>query len=109
MAEDGSMVALVLWQDAIKSREGKLVYHDDSELDAEWRTRHGHNERIRHLAHCRDKLEGRFRVVIARAVDREADPRDIASCHPQEGVWWKLDEFDEETGAFSAHVLEKDT
>lgn len=88
MAEDGSAVALVLWQDVVKGRDGKLVYHDDSELDAEWRKRPGHGERIRHLAHCRDELNGRFRVVIARAVDREADPRDIASCHPQEGVWW---------------------
>ena len=105
ISEDGSVIALVLWQDAVKGRDGKLVYHDDSELDAEWRKRPGHGERIRHLAHCRDHLDGRFRAVIARAVDKEADPRDIASCHPQDGVWWELDEFDETTGAFVAHVV----
>ena len=108
MAEDGSVVALVLWQDAVKGRDGKLIYRDDSDLDAEWRQRPGHAERNRHLAHCRDNLDGRFRAVIARAVDVTADPRDIASCHPQEGVWWQLEDFDEQTGAFIAHVTGSD-
>lgn len=105
IGDDGSVVVLVLWQDAVKGRDGKLVYHDDTDLDAEWRKRPGHAERVRHLAHCRDALDGRFRAVIARAVDKEADPRDIASCHPQERVWWQLHELDEVTGAFSAYVL----
>jgi hypothetical protein len=33
------------------------------------------------------------------------DPPDIASCHPQAGLWWRLDEFDEATRAFRTHVL----
>jgi len=108
ISQDGSVVALVLWQDVVKGRNGKLVYRDDDDLDAEWRKRPGHSERIRHLAHCRDELGGRFRAVIARAVDKDADPRDISSCHPQQGVWWQLDDLDEDTGAFRAHVLPKD-
>ncbi len=104
IAPDGSVVALVLWQDVVKGRDGRLTYLDDEDLDAEWRRRPGHTERVRHLAICRDRHDGRFRAVIARAVDATADPRDIASCHPQEGVWWRLDEFDEATGAFRAHV-----
>lgn len=104
IAPNGSVVALVLWQDVVKARDGCLTYFDDEDLDAEWRRRPGHTERVRHLAICRDRHDGRFRAVIARAVDITADPRDIASCHPQEGVWWRLDEFNEATGAFRAHV-----
>lgn len=104
IAPDESVVAPVLWQDGVKRREGRLTYFDDDDLDGEWRRRAGHTERARHLAICRDRHEGRFRAVIARAVDPAADPRDIASCHPQEGVWWRLDEFDGTTGAFRAHV-----
>jgi hypothetical protein len=37
-------------------------------------------------------------------VDVNEDPRRIASCYPQEGVTWQLDEFDESTGAFTAHA-----
>ena len=105
ISDDGQVVALVLWQDVVKGRDGKLVYMDDEDLDAEWRRRPGHAERIRHPAHCRDELQGRFRAIIARTVDKDADPRDIASCHPQEGVWWQLDHFDEESGAFTAHAV----
>lgn len=105
VSADGSTVAVVLWQDAVKGREGQLTYADDEELDARWRERLGHDARIRHLAHCRDRLNGRFRAIIARAVDVDADPREIASCFPQEAAVWQLDHLDEDTGAFTAHAM----
>jgi hypothetical protein len=105
VSPDGGVVVVVLWQDVVKGRDGRLTYADEDDLDADWRRRPGHSERIEHLRHCRDNLEGRFRAVIARAVNVNADPRDIAACHPQQGVWWQLDHLDEETGAFRAHVL----
>lgn len=108
IADDGSVVALVLWQDVVKGRNGALTYADEDDLEAEWRKRPGHAERIRHLIHVRDRLDGRFRAVIAKAVDVDADPRDIASSHPQQGVWWQLDHLDEATGAFRAHVQSRD-
>lgn len=104
ISPDQSVVALVLWQDVVKGLNCELTYADGDDLDAAWRQRPGHAERIRHLAHCRDALGSRFRAVIARAVDVEADPRDIVACHPQQGVRWQLDHLDEATGAFRAHV-----
>jgi|ERR1051325_8465881 hypothetical protein len=105
VSANSGVVAVLLWQDAVKGREGQLSYADDEDLDAPWRERLGHAARVRHLAHCRDHLDGRFRAVIARAVDVNADPRKIASCFPHEGATWKLDHLDESTGAFTAHVL----
>jgi len=105
VSRDNDVVALVLWKDAVKASNGAFTYADDDDLDAEWRKRHGHGDRVRHLILCRDRLDGRFRAVIARAVDVDADPREIAACYPQEGVWWKIDKFDENTGAFTAHVI----
>ncbi len=101
----GDVIALVLWKDSVKVRDGIFTYADEDDLNAEWRTRPGHAERVKHLAHSRDELGGRFRAVIARAVDEGADPREIAACYPQEGVWWQLDRFDERTGAFTASVV----
>lgn len=102
---DGSVVALVLWQDAVKGKSGDLTYDDTDDLDAEWRNRPGSTERTQLLRHCRDHLGGRFRAVIAVAVDSKADPRQIERCFPQKGVFWQLDDLDNKTGAFSAHVL----
>jgi hypothetical protein len=105
ISPDGLVVAIVLWKDAVRPQGGRFVYVDDDDLDAEWRRRPGHAERVRHLAHCREELGGRFRAVIARAKDEHTDPREIAACYPQQGVWWEIDEFDEASGAFSAHAV----
>jgi hypothetical protein len=104
VSPDEETVAVLLWQDGVRRDGDRIVYADDEDLNAEWRRRQGHAARVRHLAHCLAR-GGRFRAVIARAADVNADPREIASCFPQQGVWWQLDSFDEATGAFTAHAL----
>lgn len=105
LSHDGSVVVLVLWQDGVKGRDGRYAYDDTAEPDAKWRRRPGSRERTALLATCRDKLGGRFRAVVCRAVDVDQDPRQIASCFPQKNVWWEIDTFDQCTGAFSARVV----
>ncbi|MCA1661464.1 MAG: hypothetical protein LC648_04625 [Novosphingobium sp.] len=105
MSADGGTVAVVLWQDAVKGRNGQLTYHDDEELDAGWRQRIGNKRRIEHLRHAIDRLEGKFRAVIAKAEDLDADPRKIEKCFPQDGAVWQIDYLDELTGAFRAHIV----
>lgn len=104
-SDDGSVVALVLWQDGVKGKNGDLTYDDTENPNAEWRGRPGSIERTQLLKHCRDNLDGRFRAVIAVAVDVEGDPRQIDRCFPQKGVFWQLDYFDDVTGAFTARVI----
>lgn len=105
VSDDERTVALVLWQDGVKGRNGELRYHDDEDLGAEWRQRIGAVRRAEHLRHATGRLNGRFRAVIARAVDPSADPRQIQKCFPQEGVEWQVESFDEETGAFRAFAV----
>ncbi len=102
---DGSQVAIVLWQDGVKGRDGELTYDDTENPDAEWRSRPGSIERTAILKHCQDHLAGRFRAVIAVAADTREDPRQIARCFPQKDVYWQLDSFDETNGAFAAHIV----
>ncbi len=105
ISSDGKTVALVLWQDVVKGRSGELRYHDNEDLEAEWRQRTGAKRRIEHIKYAVDRLPGRFRAVIAKAVDTTADPRQIEKCFPQENVIWEIDFFDETTGAFTAHAV----
>lgn len=105
LSKDGDVLALVLWQDALKGTNGELRYRDDEELDAEWRERIGAKRRIEHLKHAVTHLDGRFHAVIAKAVDTTADPRKIEKCFPQQDTAWQIDSFDENTGAFTAHAL----
>jgi hypothetical protein len=105
ISDDKSTVAVVLWQDGVKGRGGAPTYHDDDDLEAEWRDRIGNHRRIQHLKHAVEHLGGRFRAVIAKAVDVTADPRKIERCFPQEGAFWEVDYLDESTGAFRAHIV----
>ena len=105
VSKDGSTVVLVLWQDGIEGRNGDLRYADEDDLGAEWRQRIGAKRRSEHLKQAVDQLGGKFRAVIAKAVDTEANPRQIEKCFPQQGAEWQIDHFDESTGAFAAHVL----
>ena len=84
-SDDGSVVALVLWQDGVKGKNGDLTYDDTEDPDAEWRSRPGSTERTELLKHCREHLGGRFRAVIAVAVDVEADPQADRTMLPAEG------------------------
>ena len=72
------------------------------------KTSYGNKERIKHLQHCRDNLEGLFRVVITKAVDVNGYPREILECYPMEGIWMKLLKLDEETGECYAEFHSKD-
>ncbi len=103
--EDDSVVAVVLWQDGVKGRNGDLTYDDTEDPNAEWRDRPGSKERTANLKICRDSLGGRFRAVIAVAADVAVDPRQIERCFPQKDVFWELVDFDDTTGAFSARVV----
>ncbi len=103
ISDDEQTVVILLWQDGVRGNPPR--YADEEDLDAEWRTRLGHHARVRHLKHCVEKLDGNFRAVIARAENVTADPRKIASCFPHQKAVWKIDSFDETSGAFTAHVL----
>jgi hypothetical protein len=105
ISDDAQTVAVVLWQDGVKGRDGGLVYLDDEDPAAEWRQRIGNKRRVQHLRHALEALDGKFRAIVAKAVDVHADPRKIEKCFPQEDVFWRVDSLDDITGAFTAHVL----
>ena len=105
MSTSHGAVVVVLWQDGIKGRDANWFYHDDDELDAEWRNRIGNKRRIEHLLYARDHNGGRFQAVTAKALDVKADPRKIEKCWPQMDVHWLLEYLDDKTGAFRARMI----
>ena len=105
VSDDGTSAVLVFWADGVRrDADGNFIYADDDDLDADWRRGPGHTARVRHLCHVQDILGGKFNAVIARAEDKNASPRKIASCYPHEGVTWTLTKFDPSTGAFAARA-----
>lgn len=98
-------VVLGLWQDEFDFRSTPPSYRANAETIALWHDRPGNRERIEHLAHARKNTGGRFRVVVMRAKDITADPREVAEAFARENMNMELVEFDEDSGLFTARLV----
>lgn len=100
---DVGEVILTLWKDELNYRTKPASYDlfGHPRL-AEWTDRPGNRERIEHLKWARDRSGGRFRVVIATAVDEDANIREIAEAYPRPNIIMRLVDLDERTGEFRA-------
>lgn len=112
ISEDMGTVAVTIWKDQLKYKDGKPYWDTfslpENQSNNFWKDAIGNKERIEHLKHCRNKLDGLFRVVITVAVDVDANPREILEVYPFEGIWMKLQELNEETGECYAEFHSKD-
>ncbi len=105
IAPDGEVI-LTLWQDEF-DYSAKPPCYDlfESPTLSLWSGRQGNKDRIEHLKHARDHREGRFRVVVAKALDPAADPRKIGEAFARPNMLMSLDALDERTGEFKASLL----
>ncbi|MBX7496715.1 hypothetical protein K3172_12690 [Qipengyuania sp. 6B39] len=102
-SEDGSVVAVRLWQDGFENA-GRVYRSWATDKPDEWKSRPGFVELIENLAHARDELGGQVEVIIVVAQDRKARPRSIARSFPQPELKMRVVELDEAAGTF---VLER--
>jgi hypothetical protein len=105
-SQNGDVVAVTWWKDQVSKRDGKLVYDKRGDPNlSEWRDRLGNRERIRDLAHARDHCDGLFRTIWAKARDRRERNPPAIERYPDETLWMRLLELDEETGEFLAEEV----
>jgi hypothetical protein len=106
MTPDGEVV-LALWQDEFHYKDGPVWYSPNPETLHLWKDRPGNRERISNLIRAREHWGGRFRVVVLRAVDTKADPREVDEAYARPNMVMQLTELNEETGEFRAHLVER--
>ena len=102
--EETKTVVLTVWQDGWKRDDsGKLVYQ--RRHDGGGTTKPGFKSFVDDMqwaiAHC----DGLFSVIIAKAVDPKAVPRQIEECWPKPGMRMKIRDFDPETGFLTAETI----
>src|SRR5688572_15784430 len=78
-SEDGKTVVVTLWQDLFSRMNGRLVY-ERPQAHEHVRRRPGFSELMKNLAWARDHCGGKFKVIVAKAKDPNADPRTIEQC-----------------------------
>lgn len=97
-SDDGDTVALTLWRHKITN--GGKFYCDDVKEIAQLNL--GAKYRIEHLKYAKEKLGGRFKAVIAVAKDEAAELLLAKRYYAWQGVEWRIEDFDESTGSFTA-------
>lgn len=107
ISDDGRTVVLTLWEDELRREEGKVVadFYRHPRL-SQWQAHLGNRERIRNLQWARDHCSGRFGIVLLKARDVEAVPRQIAEARPAEALVMRLTDLNEQTGEFRAESFQ---
>jgi hypothetical protein len=69
----------------------------------------GNGERIENLKWAKEHADGKFWVVIATVVDKDADVRKIAEAYARPEIVMRLTDLDEDTGEFRAEMATEAT
>ena len=95
-----------MWQDEFKREADVRVY--ESAPRPKERKHPGATERLKNLIWARDHCDGLLCVIIAKAKDESADPRQGADWSPRpKDELMRITELNEETGAFRAESVKK--
>jgi hypothetical protein len=99
---------ITAWQDGFTNINGKPMYHrlhaDPRQIGHNGKY-HGYRELVEHIAFAQRHCNGEFNVIVARAADPGAYPRQIAWCEPRPGIKLKIISFDESNGELWAEVV----
>lgn len=105
ISADKKTVVLTLWADGLDYKQKPIRYASKAEkVDKRWLDRPGNRERREYLAWAEDRCGGRFRVVIVRAMDILAEPRQIATAFAQPRMLGRITWLDRATGEFTAEI-----
>lgn len=101
--EDGSAVALTIWQDEIVKGQVPLFMDCRTHPNlADWQDKQGNRIRKTHIHHGLVHCGGQFDIILCRARHPTAQPRQVQSAE----LWQAMvgiihpDEFDPASGAF---------
>jgi hypothetical protein len=103
ISPDRKTVVITLWDDQITRAGDGWIYSSFRRGNLpDWRNRPGNHERNEYLKAARDNCGGLFRVVRVFAKDKNAEPRKIARCYPDDELVMRITKLIESTGEFEA-------
>jgi hypothetical protein len=104
---DGKTVVLSLWGDRFSWKKRPIEYHErEDDPPPEWIARLGNRERLENLIWAQEHCGRVFRVIMARAKDKNAEPREIEECFPRADLVMRIT-YIKPTGQFGAMVIDR--
>ena len=110
ITDDNSLVALTIWTDQREYKKGgrftTSTFNANNEI---WKDHLGNQERIQIIQYCIDHLDSRFRVIWCVPEDPNVfeGTREVADARPFDKKWFRIKEFNPETGEFSSESIQE--
>ena len=109
MTDDKKLVALTIWTDQKEWDKKNKIYttstfNQNNEI---WKDSLGNLERIEIIKHCINNLDSKFRVIfiVPKKPGIIEERRECKDAMPFHRAWFKITNFDKETGEFSSEVI----
>ncbi|MDC0028437.1 hypothetical protein OAJ35_02810 [Gammaproteobacteria bacterium] len=100
---DNGISVVTLWNHQIESNlEERKYYYSCFDAGDWWHSDIGNQKRKEHLQNALDLHDGYFSAIRVYSRNKETIPLEIKRCSPMDKNWWKIINFDSETGEFSA-------
>ena len=109
ISDDKSLVVLTIWTDQREWHQETKTFSTSTFncRNEVWRDSKGNIERIEIIQYCIDKLDGKFRVIFMTPKDENIfdGKREYIKAVPFMKAWFKIMEFNQQTGEFSSISL----
>jgi hypothetical protein len=105
VSNDGGTVVLAMWEDELIREQSRCTYASRFAPTLQGRSARISQQWIAHLKWAIARCDSQVRVVVLTAQDREAHPRVVASCYPDDSLIMQITDFNSRTGSFRAHTV----
>jgi hypothetical protein len=105
---DARLVGITLWEDQMNfSAERTWKYSNFNKNTELWQHLPGNADRIEHIQYCLDFCSSIFRAIIVIPVKDGIfnATREIKDVEPFDAAWFKILEFNSNTGEFTAESI----
>ena len=101
---ENSISVITLWNHQIlRDKEKRMMFYTCFEDDhVYWQGHAGNTKRKEHILNSQENHKGYFSAIEVFARDSDARPIEIRKQVPMMKLWWKITQYNPETGEFSA-------
>jgi hypothetical protein len=102
ISNDGRTVVVAMWEDEIAREHDRVTYQSRFGPALKGRSQKVSLQWITHIKWAIKRCNSHVRVVVLTAEDRDATPRVIRSCYPDDTLIMQITGFNAKTGCFEA-------
>ena len=110
IAHEAKLVGITLWVDQMSPNDEMIWEYDNFYKNTElWENLPGNQDRKEHIQYCIDHCNSLFRTIMIIPEKKGVfdETREIKNAKPFDAAWFKILEFNPDTGEFKAKSIKE--